>query len=451
VALAGADLVGALLCALLTLHIYSEPPWYGSQQVLAGIGGFMLLWSLAAHSQRVYVRTVLLGSLRAQLLRCVASVALTFSLILLLAFGFKITAGFSRLWLLAWSISTFAWMAALRLAWRHYLRRLFDGDRCLERALLLTGTFKTGLALGEDIEQETLGEVRIVASATLPGTPDGPFLARIEDAVRKGLVDRVFIAGFDDMALQTNLLLTRLARLAVEVTLIPSLESIQAPVLRADKLGMRAMLDVNLMPLTALQVMTKRIEDLVLGSVLLVLASPALAMAALAIRLDSPGPVFFRQRRAGFHDQPFKMWKFRTMYHDLRDEGAVRQTSRADPRVTRVGRFLRRTSLDELPQLLNVIRGEMSIVGPRPHALSMMAMDQPMHEVIAEYSARHRMKPGITGWAQVRGCRGEINSHNKLRRRVAFDCEYINNWSLGFDMWIILRTAVTLLFDKNAY
>jgi exopolysaccharide biosynthesis polyprenyl glycosylphosphotransferase len=261
----------------------------------------------------------------------------------------------------------------------------------------------------------------------------------------------VFIAGFGDMVLQTNLLLTRLARLAVEVTLIPSLENIQAPVLRADKLGMRALLDVSLRPLTPFQVMTKRIEDLVLGSLVLVLTSPVLALVALAIRLDSPGPVFFRQWRAGFHDQPFKMWKFRTMYHNLRDEGAVRQTTRADHRVTRVGRLLRRSSLDELPQLLNVIRGEMSIVGPRPHALSMTATDLPLHEVIADYSARHRMKPGITGWAQVCGCRGEINSQNKLRRRVAFDCDYINSWSLGFDLWIILRTAVTLLIDKGAY
>ncbi len=139
------------------------------------------------------------------------------------------------------------------------------------------------------------------------------------------------------------------------------------------------------------------------------------------------------------------------MYHDMRDENSTQQTARADSRVTRIGRFLRRTSLDELPQLINVLRGEMSIVGPRPHALGMTAVDLPLHQVTAEYSARHRVKPGITGWAQVNGCRGEIQSAEKLRRRVALDCEYIESWSLGFDLWVILRTLAVVFTDQDAY
>jgi lipopolysaccharide/colanic/teichoic acid biosynthesis glycosyltransferase len=161
--------------------------------------------------------------------------------------------------------------------------------------------------------------------------------------------------------------------------------------------------------------------------------------------------VLFRQKRAGLNDQIFQVMKFRTMYAHARDDLALRQTSRGDARVTRVGRFLRRTSLDELPQLLNVLIGDMSLVGPRPHPLGMTSVGVPLHEVTEEYPARHRLKPGITGWAQISGNRGEVDSHEKLRRRVALDCYYIENWSLGLDLWIMLRTALVLFADPNAY
>jgi lipopolysaccharide/colanic/teichoic acid biosynthesis glycosyltransferase len=161
--------------------------------------------------------------------------------------------------------------------------------------------------------------------------------------------------------------------------------------------------------------------------------------------------VLFRQPRAGFNDRVIEVWKFRTMYADARDDRAVHQTKRNDPRVTRVGRILRRTSLDELPQLFNVLAGSMSIVGPRPHALGMTAAGAALHDVIEDYSARHRLKPGITGWAQVNGCRGEVRTHDQLRRRVSLDCYYIENWSLRLDLWIIARTAVKILNDSDAY
>jgi lipopolysaccharide/colanic/teichoic acid biosynthesis glycosyltransferase len=147
----------------------------------------------------------------------------------------------------------------------------------------------------------------------------------------------------------------------------------------------------------------------------------------------------------------FDIWKFRTMHHHMADAKAGRQTSRDDRRVTRVGRFLRRTSLDELPQLMNVLRGHMSIVGPRPHALGMTVAGKDMTDLAEGYNARHMMKPGITGWAQVNGCRGEIDSERKLRRRLALDCHYIENWSLRADARIILRTAALIAFDRHAY
>ena len=183
----------------------------------------------------------------------------------------------------------------------------------------------------------------------------------------------------------------------------------------------------------------------------MLLATPVFVVIALAIKLDSSGPVLFGQLREGYHNRVFKIWKFRTMYHEARDERAVQQTSRHDRRVTRVGWLLRRLSLDELPQFINVIRGEMSVVGPRPHALGMTSVGLPLTQVLEEYAARHRLKPGITGWAQVNGCRGEVDSHEKLRRRVSLDCYYIDHWSLSLDLWIILRTFALLLFDLDAY
>jgi len=195
----------------------------------------------------------------------------------------------------------------------------------------------------------------------------------------------------------------------------------------------------------------KRIEDVVVSGTILFLASPVMAAAAIAIKLESPGPVIFRQRRMGFNEETFEVWKFRSMRNDLADAGGGRQTGRGDPRVTRVGRFIRRTSIDELPQLANVLLGSMSVVGPRPHPTEMRALGQRLEVAAPGYPLRHRVKPGLTGWAQVNGCRGEIDSVEKLVRRVDLDVEYIERWSVGFDLWIIAKTALKVISDKTAY
>jgi putative colanic acid biosynthesis UDP-glucose lipid carrier transferase len=194
----------------------------------------------------------------------------------------------------------------------------------------------------------------------------------------------------------------------------------------------------------------KGLMDRVGAAVLLVLLSPLFAVIALAIRLDSPGPVFYRQLRRGLGGRPFEMLKFRSMYADRCDapDAPIRQARRDDPRFTRVGRFLRRTSLDELPQLWNVLRGEMSLVGPRPHPIR---MDDSYAEEIALYLGRHRLKPGITGWAQIHGFRGETPTLEAIRARIDHDLYYIRNWSLGLDLWILLLTPWKLLTCRNAY
>ena len=192
----------------------------------------------------------------------------------------------------------------------------------------------------------------------------------------------------------------------------------------------------------------KRAEDLVLGIALLVLTLPLMVAIAIAIRLDTPGPALFRQKRRGLNNRPFDILKFRTMVYMPGPELAVPQAQRHDPRVTRVGRVLRRTSLDELPQLFNVLKGEMSLVGPRPHAL---AHDERYGALIAGYADRHRVPPGITGWAQVHGYRGETDTLEKMQRRVDHDLAYLVNRSLLLDLRILVLTVRTVWRDRNAY
>jgi lipopolysaccharide/colanic/teichoic acid biosynthesis glycosyltransferase len=182
----------------------------------------------------------------------------------------------------------------------------------------------------------------------------------------------------------------------------------------------------------------------------LAVLAPLIGLLALLIKLDSRGPVFYRQERVGFNHRIIRVWKFRTMYADKCDTADIRQARRGDPRVTPVGRYLRRFSLDELPQLFNVLSGEMSIVGPRPHAPSTRAAGRLFDEVVDSYAARHKVKPGITGWAQVNGWRGPTDTEGKLVKRVEHDLYYIENWSVSLDFYIILRTFVTLFTQSNA-
>ena len=195
----------------------------------------------------------------------------------------------------------------------------------------------------------------------------------------------------------------------------------------------------------------KRVEDILLAALAVVAFALPMLLIALAIRLDSRGPILFRQTRTGRHERSFEMLKFRTMRHELRDPEARQQTTRDDHRVTRLGAMLRRTSLDELPQLFNVLRGDMALVGPRPHAPGTRAAGRLFHEVVPHYATRHRVRPGLTGLAQVRGLRGETDTEEKLERRVQSDLEYIERWSLALDLLIVLRTAVAVLRMKNAY
>jgi Undecaprenyl-phosphate glucose phosphotransferase len=216
---------------------------------------------------------------------------------------------------------------------------------------------------------------------------------------------------------------------------------------RLMKIGPISSLQLRRMPLSDLELLEKRAFDLLFASVALLLLTPLLVVAAILIKLDSPGPVFFLQRRYGFNQKPFQIIKFRSM-RSYEDGPVVRQAKRNDPRVTRIGRWLRRWNIDEVPQLFNVIKGDMSLVGPRPHALS---HDREFERRISTYARRHNVKPGITGWAQIHGLRGETDTDEKMRHRVEYDLYYIDNWSVWLDLQILIRTVISPASYRNAY
>ena len=267
-------------------------------------------------------------------------------------------------------------------------------------------------------------------------------------AIRKNTIDQVIIAlpWSEDIYLRS--IVSRLTLTPVRIRLTPDLALLAYPNRPLVMLGALPLMTLFERPISGLDQLIKRIEDLILAAVLTIMTAPLLLLTALAIKLDSDGPVFFRQPREGFNNQHFRIWKFRSMHTNTCQETAITQATQQDPRITRVGRFIRRTSIDELPQLFNVLGGDMSLVGPRPHAPSTRAGTRLFPDVIHTYAARHKVKPGITGWAQACGWRGETDTEEKLIQRVEHDLYYIERWSVAFDLYILLRTVFALAGAK---
>ena len=210
-------------------------------------------------------------------------------------------------------------------------------------------------------------------------------------------------------------------------------------------------LDVFDKPIADWDSVLKRAFDIVFSSIALVLLSPIMLATAIAIRMESKGPIIFRQKRFGFNNEVIEVLKFRSMFHEMSDADAKVVVTKNDPRVTKVGRFIRKTSIDELPQLINVLRSELSLVGPRPHAVNAHTKNQLWDEVVDGYFGRHKVKPGVTGWAQIKGWRGEVDNEEKIRRRVEHDLYYIENWSILLDLYIVMITPFKLIHSENAY
>jgi Undecaprenyl-phosphate glucose phosphotransferase len=268
---------------------------------------------------------------------------------------------------------------------------------------------------------------------------------------RRRMIDRVIVALPHSAERRLVEVLHKLHRMPVEISLAPDMVGFSVASRDSTEFGGLPLIDVYGKPLSFGQNLAKDIFDKVVGVLALIVAGPVMLACALAIKLDSKGPVLFSQNRLGFGDRVIRVLKFRTMYAEASDHNGETQSSRDDPRITRVGRFLRRSSLDELPQLFNVLRGEMSLVGPRPHAVAMHIQHRRNEDIVPDYALRHHVKPGITGWAQVNGHNGPVSTEEALRARVAHDLDYINNWSLWFDLRSLVMTVKLFLRQRPVY
>jgi Undecaprenyl-phosphate glucose phosphotransferase len=374
-------------------------------------------------------------------------------------FALKISAEFSRVWAFGWLVLALACGVAARFAVAELVRAGALAGR-IRRNIVIYGAGSQAERLIEHIERlrEPWNTIVGVFDDRLarvgPTVGSHPVLGNVEDLIawaRRHRADEVLIALPWSAGERLLAIMRRISVLPTNVRLSPEFIGLDRLHRRVSHQFDVPMLNVMEKPISSWGALTKAVMDRVLGVVFLALALPVMAIAALAIRLESPGPVLFRQQRYGFNNQLICIYKLRTMYADRLDAHAESLTRRDDPRVTRVGAFLRRWSIDELPQLFNVLTGEMSVVGPRPHALRAKAGGKLYEDVIDEYATRHRVKPGITGWAQVNGWRGSTETEEDLVGRVDHDIYYIENWSVLLDLSIILRTVLICLRGTNSY
>ena len=421
-----------------------------------GIGGLLtvlvLSWADAYGDHALQGERLLPG-------RILAGWGVAFSLMLALAFGLKISSDYSRIWATGWLLAGGGGLLLTHGLARLRMRTLAARGRFAARTVIVGGG-EHGQRLAEHLLRHGDANTRLIGFiddrkdrtpsriGELPVLGNSDLLLQL---VRQEKVDQVFVALPWNAEARLGEIVRKLARTPVPIRLTPDMVGFQFMDREFEQIARLPVLKLYDRPISGWAQVAKAIEDRLLAGLGVLFLSPLLLLVALAIKLDSPGPVFFRQRRLGFNHNEILVWKFRTMYVDKTDADCDVQTSQNDPRVTRVGAFLRRSSLDELPQLFNVLFGDMSLVGPRPHALNTKAAGRLFEDVVDDYASRHRVKPGITGWAQVNGWRGETDTVEKIEKRVEYDLYYIENWSIGFDVEIMLRTLYIVVSDRNAY
>jgi len=334
-------------------------------------------------------------------------------------------------------------------------RTVVIGDHDSIHDLILR--IRTGNRRGFDVvglfehTDEGLATVAPLARRSFLGLPLFGGIDALERMIRQDAVDTVLVALPWSAGEQAGEIIRRVSMAPVNVYVYPGMNAFNIPLRRATTARELPLLMACSRPMDGWSGSIKRAEDVVVSASVLAFISPLLLVIALLIKLTSKGPVFFRQRRLGYNSRVIEVLKFRSMYTHLADADAHQQSLRGDKRVTPVGAWLRKTSLDELPQLLNVLKGDMSLVGPRPHALATTAGGLALEEAVPVYASRHRVKPGITGWAQVNGHRGALDSVDKIVHRVNHDLFYIENWSLTLDLKILWQTARLIFADDNAF
>jgi Undecaprenyl-phosphate glucose phosphotransferase len=387
-------------------------------------------------------------------IKCIAIAMLMLTAVL---FIFKVSDNVSRVWLATWSFTSPIALCGFRLFTGSAAQRLRQSGRLTKNVAIL-GASEVGQQLAARLSEDCSGtrlvgifderQSRFVKSRF--GSTRVEQLTALYELLCKGCIDEVVIAIPPHASHRILELSRRFHPFSVSLRVLAPDGYENFRVLDSRQYGDIGTFRVMDKPLDEVAALVKRIEDVVIAAICLLITLPLMLAIAAAIKLDSPGPALFRQKRLGANNLPFDLLKFRSMYVEQTDPLGHQLTRAGDPRITRVGRFLRMTSLDELPQLINVLKGEMSLVGPRPHALAASAAGVAYARAITDYPIRHRVKPGITGWAQVNGWRGETKTIEQIRRRVEHDLYYVENWSLSFDLLILGRTVFAVLSRANA-
>ena len=455
-----ADFLIVTLLGLAIAHVYVNETGVLQNTVylfattlvgIATVAAFQLLDLYSLRSLSAYVRNMPAA---------VFGWTVSFAALVAGVFFLKIGPEVSRVWLATWFVSGAAALLTQRLIAGWYVRSAARSGRLYQRAVIY-GAGPVAEELISELEADTDSIVRI--AGVFDDRRDGrtprqicgyPCLGGLDDLVaasRSKRFDLVIVSL--PLAAEGRLanVMQRLSVLPADVKMPARATGLRFSPRTYSHVGSVAMIDLYDKPIADWDYVSKWLFDKVVGSIALALLAPVMALIAIAVKLESKGPVLFRQKRYGFNNELIEVLKFRSMYTDRCDATATKLVTKNDPRVTRVGRFIRKTSLDELPQLLNVVTGTLSLVGPRPHAVQAKAEGHLYDEVVEGYFARHKVKPGITGWAQINGWRGETDTEEKIRKRIEHDLFYIENWSVFLDLHILFKTPISLLNTESAY
>lgn len=397
----------------------------------------------------------------AKALRLAAGLACVFGIAFVAIANFRLETVYPRAFLLAWFCCGLVALGCERTALALLVDRLIRMGRLVRRTVLVGGGSAADSLL-QQLARQTQADLQVLGifddrtDGRSPTVVAGfPKLGTVDDLLEFARRTRIDLVIFTLPITAEQRLLEMLRKLWILPIDIRLAAHRNEPRFRPHSysyIGTVPLIDIFDRPIADWDLVLKYCFDRIVGAVLLVLLAPLMAAVALAIKLDSKGTVLFKQKRYGFNNEVIEIYKFRSMHADALDFGAAKLVTKGDPRVTRVGRILRKTSLDELPQLFNVVfHGNLSLVGPRPHALRAKAAERQYDEVVDGYFARHRVRPGITGWAQIHGWRGETDTPDKIQGRVECDLYYIENWSILLDIYILFATPSALFETRNAY
>jgi len=454
-----AEFLGIIAVALAAYHWYHGPLSAGFL-VYAGASAFGASLTMLLVQALDGYEIAALRSFTRQFSR--ALIGFTAAMVMLLVIGFftKFAIEFSRLWFATWYGGGVAFLFVLRAAVSFHVKRLVADGR-LERRAVIVGGGEPAATLIRSLEAQKDSDIRICgifddrggerSPAIVAGYPKLGTVPELVEFARKARVDMLIVSLPLSAEKRVLQLLKRLWVLPVDIRMSAHTNTLRFRPRSYTYEGSVAFLDLFDKPIANWDAILKRCFDLFFATLALVALSPLMIGTAIAIRLESKGPVIFRQKRYGFNNEVIEVLKFRSMFHEMADPGAKTVVTKGDKRVTKVGRIIRKTSIDELPQLINVLKGELSLVGPRPHAVTAHTQNRLWDEVVDGYFARHKVKPGVTGWAQINGWRGEVDSEEKIRERVNCDLYYIENWSVLLDLYIMVMTPMKLLNTENAY